>query len=122
MNGWIASLALVLSACGAGDDTEAGTRGQCAQGGALDECPPADQTVEGACWRLVDCAAIPLHSNDNNRFDWDNCTNALDRLTSDRQRLVIECIAASTCDELKVDGSPDDPNTAQMHCLLFGGT
>ena len=116
--------AALACACAACDDQNKvdGDRGPCGFGGDLSGCPASELTPEGACDRLVDCAAIPLHSNDNNRFDWDNCTNALDRLTSDRQRLVIECIAGSTCDELKVDGSPDDPNTGQMHCLLFGGT
>jgi hypothetical protein len=109
---------IVLLGCSTSKD---GTRGQCAEGGELNACPEAERTAEGACWRLVDCAAIPLHSDNDNVFDWDNCANDIERLTDDRQRLVIDCIAASTCDGLKVDGSPQQPDTSQMHCLHFGG-
>jgi hypothetical protein len=110
-----------LGGCGAGDDTTEGTRAECAQGGALTDCPDAQRTAEGACWRLVDCGAISIQSTNNNRFTWPRCADALEGLTADRQRLVIDCIAASTCDELRVQGSPDNPNTSQMHCLRFGG-
>ena len=110
-----------LGSCGAGDDTTEGTRAECAQGGALTDCPDAQRTAQGACWRLVDCGAISIQSTNNNRFTWPRCADTLDGLTSDRQRLVINCIAASSCDELRVQGSPDSPNTSQMHCLRFGG-
>jgi hypothetical protein len=110
-----------LGACGAGDDTTEGTRAECAQGGALTDCPDAERTAQGACWRLVDCGAIPVKSDVNNRFTWGRCVDGLDALTADRQRLVIDCVAASTCDELRVQGSPSNPNVNQMHCLRFGG-
>src|SRR5438270_8528137 len=105
------SLLLALAACGAGDDTTDGARGQCAEGGTLTACPEADRTAEGACWRLVDCAAIPLHVDDPNAFDWDNCVDGIQSLTADRERLVIDCIAASSCDALKA---------APRTCLLLG--
>jgi hypothetical protein len=111
---------IALLGCSANDTTD-GTRGQCAEGGELTACPEAERTSEGACWRLVDCAAIPLHSNQNNVFDWNHCVNGIERLTTDRERLVIDCIAASSCDQLKVDGSPQQPDTTQMACLRFGG-
>ena len=117
---WASLVLIALVACGAGDDTTDGTRGQCAEGGALNACPEAERTAEGACWRLVDCAAIPLHSDDMNVFDWDNCVDDLQQLTSDRERLVVDCIAASSCDSLKVDGSPRTPDPTQMHCLRLG--
>jgi hypothetical protein len=110
-----------LGGCGAGDDTTDGTRGQCAEGGALNTCPESERTAEGACWRLVDCAAIPLHSDDPNVFDWDNCVDGIQQLTTDRERLIVDCIAASSCDALKVDGSPRTPDTGQMPCLQLGG-
>ena len=120
----LASLALaIVSACGTGDDVAVGSRGNCAQGGVLTDCPDAERTSEGACWRLVDCGAIPVAYNDPNepfRLDWGTCVDGLDSLTADRQRLVIGCIAASTCDQLRVDGSPDRPNTDQMYCLRLG--
>jgi hypothetical protein len=126
MKGWIAglvpALVLVASACGAGDDTIEGTRAECAQGGALTDCPDAAQTPEAACWRLVDCGAIPVQSDNtmNPPFTWGRCVNAIESKTADRQRLIISCIAASTCDLLRVDGSPANPNTGEMHCLRIG--
>ncbi|HEX7842599.1 MAG TPA: hypothetical protein VF469_34235 [Kofleriaceae bacterium] len=108
-------------ACGTGDDTNAGTRAECALGGALTDCPEAQRSSQGACWRLVDCGAIAIESNSQNRFTWGRCVDSLDSLTADRQRLVIDCVAASTCDELRVSGSPTNPDPHQMHCLRFGG-
>jgi hypothetical protein len=101
---WIASLVLV-AACGSGDDTSEGARGQCAFGGELNDCPDAPKTPEGACWRLVDCGAIPLEIEDPmdpGEFDWGVCVDVIETRTADRQRLMINCIAASTCDELRV--------------------
>jgi hypothetical protein len=110
-----------LGACGAGDDTTEGTRAECAQGGALTDCPDAERTAQGACWRLVDCGAISVSSDNANRFTWPRCVDRIEGATADRQRLVINCIAASTCDELRVAGSPRTPNPNDMHCLRFGG-
>ena len=104
---WL-SFVLFAAACSQAD----GTRGQCAEGGALNACPEADRTPEGACWRLVDCGAIPLKADDpNRRFDWNDCVDGIEGMTDDRQRLVVDCIAADTCDSLKVD-----PNA----CFLLG--
>ena len=103
---WIACLVLA-AACGAGDDTSDGARDKCAFGGALNDCPDAEKTSQGACWRLVDCGAIPLEVEDPgnpNAFDWGVCVDNIDDLTADRRRFVIECIALSTCDELRTSG------------------
>jgi hypothetical protein len=110
-----------LGACGADDDTIEGTRAECAQGGALTDCPDAERTAEGACWRLVDCGAIAVKSDNDNRFTWARCVDRLDSQTQDRQRIMIGCIAASTCDELRVDGSPGSPNPNEIRCLRLGG-
>jgi hypothetical protein len=110
-----------LGACGAGDDTTEGTRAACAQGGALTDCPDAERTAQGACWRLVDCGAISVKSDVDNRFTWGRCVDTLERQTEDRQRLVISCIAASTCDELRVQNSPTNPDPNNMRCLRLGG-
>ena len=107
------SLLLLLAACNAGDDTTDGARGLCAEGGALNQCPEPPKTPQDACWKLVDCAAIPLDTMNN--FDWGDCVNGIERLTDDRQRLVIDCIAASSCDALK-----PDPQNGQIACLLLG--
>lgn len=103
---WIACLVLAAAACGAGDDTTDGARDKCAFGGALNDCPDAPKTSQGACWRLVDCGAIALEVEDPanpNAFDWGECVDDIDDLTADRRQLVIECIAASTCDELRTN-------------------
>ncbi len=124
MQGWIAGLALVVvAACGADDDVAGGARAQCAQGGELTDCPDAERTAPGACWRLVDCGAIAVSSGDpmSGRFDWDRCVGRIEGLAAEYERLVINCIAASTCDQLRVDGSPDQPNTDQMLCVALGG-
>jgi hypothetical protein len=119
----VAIVVAVLSsaACGAGDDTIEGTRAECAQGGALNDCPDAERTAQAACWRMVDCGAISVQSDNDNRFTWGRCVDTLESQTSDRQRLVINCIAASTCDELRVNNSPGSPNPNDMRCLRFGG-
>ena len=117
-------LAIAIACVGwaaCGTDDKQGTRAECAQGGALTDCPDAERTSQGACWRLVDCGAIAIQSSAANRFTWGRCVDSLDSLTADRQRLVIDCVAASTCDELRVDGSPGNPDPHDMHCLRFGG-
>lgn len=103
MKGLFASLLLVaVIACGASDDVYLGSRGECEFGGTLTDCENATRDVHGACWRMVDCGAIIVHheTNDNAR-DWDNCVGELETTTEDRRRLVIACIASSTCDELR---------------------
>jgi hypothetical protein len=125
MKGWYMlalALPLALAACNAGgDDTTDGTRGQCAAGGALEDCPEAQRTPEGACWRLVDCGAIPLASDNGGVFDWGTCVDRLESATADRERVVIDCIAASTCDALKTSGDPRRPDPNAMYCLRLGG-
>ena len=111
----------MLSACGAGDDTTEGTRAACAQGGALTDCPDAERTAQGACWRLVDCGAISVKSDVDNRFTWARCVDGIETRTADRQRLIINCVAASSCDALRVQGSPRNPNPNEMYCLRLGG-
>jgi hypothetical protein len=103
MKGLIASVLLAaMIACGASDDAQFGSRGECEFGGTLTDCESAQRTVHGACWRLVDCGAIILHHETNdNVLDWDNCVGQLERTTEDRRRLVVACIASSTCDELR---------------------
>jgi hypothetical protein len=118
---WLALLLLV--ACSNAD----GTRGQCAEGGELAACPEAERTAEGACWRLVDCGAIPLKRDENpdgspnfNIFDWDNCVGDLESGRTDSERVAIDCIAAATCDSLKTD-NPRDPDPSQIACLVAAG-
>ena len=112
-------LFLLCVACGAGDDTADGTRGLCAAGGALTDCPDAARTAEAACWRLVDCAAIPIAADPDFVFDWGRCVDTIESQTIERERLIVSCLAGSTCDALKVGGSPDRPDPDDIHCLRF---
>jgi len=87
--------------------------------------PDAERTAEAACWRLVDCGAISV---DDPMFeDFGDGSTGARASTGSRasptsyRSLVINCIAASTCDQLRVDGSPDAPNRDQMYCLRLRG-
>ena len=113
----LAGLVLAATGCGAGDDVAGGARALCASGGELTDCPDAELTPEGACWRLVDCGAIPLSHPD--RIDWGTCVDDIGELTADRQGLVTACVAASTCDQLRSDSSTA-PDTSDFYCLRLG--
>jgi len=103
---WLRLMLLAAVACTAGDDTADGTRAQCAEGGALNQCPAYPATAQGACWRLVDCGAAKLHRDNPDQFDWDRCVEDIQGMLSPQQELVIACIEASTCDQLKADRDP----------------
>ncbi|HSD88126.1 MAG TPA: hypothetical protein VLB44_11450 [Kofleriaceae bacterium] len=104
MRRWTSFLIIALAACGAGDDTADGTRSLCAEGGALnDQCVEPITTPRDACWRLVDCGAIPVHRDDPFDLDWDRCVDDLTSMDDVQQQLVIACIGASTCDQLRND-------------------
>ena len=117
------ALAVSLVAC-ASDDASPGARTNCAQGGELTDCPDVEAAAEAVCWRLVDCGAIAISGGDaedeQGRFDWGLCVDRLESIPEDRSRLVRNCVAASTCDQLRVDGSPTNPNTNQMYCIALG--
>jgi hypothetical protein len=109
-------LVFALAAC---SDTSDGARSQCAAGGAIQgTCPLVDRTIQSACFRLVDCGAILLQSRN---FDWQGCLAALQGVLPQAQELVIDCISRATCDALKVQGSPDNPDPNMMYCLAVGG-
>ena len=110
MKGWTCLVLIALGACNAGDDVADGTRALCSEGGELNDCPDAPQTAWDACWRLVDCGAIPVFHNTGGD-DFDDCVSDIESRLAPAQRLVIACIGASTCDQLRLD---DD------RCFLFG--
>ena len=122
MKGLYASVTLALSmlgSCSATNGIAGGARAECAHGGALVDCPEAERTPEGACWRLVDCAAIPVKDeNDDNVLDWGACVNYIEARSTAGETLIIDCIAASSCDQLQNVGP-----TYDLHgpCLLLGG-
>ncbi|MBP9087626.1 MAG: hypothetical protein KBG15_16000 [Kofleriaceae bacterium] len=114
--------AVALTALTAGcDDTKAvdGARTGCAVGGALNGCQAPAATVIDACNRLVDCGSIPVDNEDENGFDWGRCVDQLESRQVDQQRFTISCIVASACDELRTDGSPNNPY-GRIACLAFG--
>ena len=113
MKGWTTLVFIALVACSGGDDTADGTRGPCAEGGELNnqDCHANPQTPWDACWRMVDCGAIPVHQNDEYRDDFDNCLTAIESMLAGQQQLTIDCIGASTCDQLRLDND---------RCFLFG--
>jgi hypothetical protein len=122
MKSWLVLVVVLASACTAGDDTASGARSRCAEGGALNACPDGVPTPQGACWRMVDCGAISISSADpTNHFDWGDCVDRIEGSTTVAQTLIVNCIVASTCDALKVQGSPDDPREDQMACFHLGG-
>ena len=129
MKGWLILYAvltgLALSAaagCNAGDDTTDGTRARCGTGGALTSCPDPARTAEAACWKLVDCGVIPLNRDQADGFDWGLCVDGIQRQTADIEGLIISCIAASSCDALIVEGSPQRPRVDLIHCLRIGAS
>jgi len=104
---WTCVLFLALAACTPGDDTADGTRGICAEGGTLnDQCHEPITTARDACWRMVDCGAIPSHGPDEFSFDWDRCVDRIEGMGDIQQDIAIACIGASTCDQLKNDERP----------------
>src|SRR5260221_14176535 len=115
-------LCVFLAACTAGDDTASGARGFCSEGGPLTSCPDSPRTAQGACWHMVDCGAIAINSGDiDNNFDWGQCVDRIEATTDVAAQLIIGCIVASSCDALKVNGSPHNPDEHQMLCFHLGG-
>ncbi|MEZ4359787.1 MAG: hypothetical protein R3B48_06370 [Kofleriaceae bacterium] len=118
---WLFSLAAPLALLAACDTDRAadGARGACAEGGSLGDCREVVETPEEACDRLVRCAAIPRDAEDDNGFDWGRCVDRIAGLSVEQARFVIACVGASSCDELKVNGSPSQPGPRPF-CLEFG--
>ncbi len=113
---------VVLCACSAGDDTATGSHANCAEGGAINQCDGAVSTARDACWKLVDCGAISINSGDTDKhFDWGACVDRIETSIDTEQQLIVSCIAASSCDALKVQNSPDNPNPNAIACLRLGG-
>jgi hypothetical protein len=106
MKGLIASgLLAALIACSASEGVYLGSRGNCEFGGTLTDCENAERTVHDACFRLVDCGAIPLrYEEENNNLDWDECVRRLEGAEDAITDAVVSCIAVATCDELRTHG------------------
>ena len=112
---------LSLCSCSAGDDTSTGAHAKCSEGGAINDCDIDVVTAQDACWKLVDCGAIPVSSDNNNVFDWGACVDRIETFIDVGEQLAIDCVGASSCDALRVEGSPDQPDANQISCLHLGG-
>jgi hypothetical protein len=97
----------VLGAC---DGTD-GTRGPCAAGGQILDDPTCHdvETVDDACWKLVECGVIPLESEEGGPPDWSNCVGWLEDMREHNRTLAIACVDAASCDQLLVNDSPNNP-------------
>jgi hypothetical protein len=115
----LVALAVSLSPGCDGDRAADGARGSCAEGGVLQRCEGQVVDSLDACDRMVACAAIPRDAEDENGFDWGRCVDRLESLTPAQEQFVISCIGASTCDDLKIQGSPNAPN-GRGFCFEFG--
>ncbi len=106
------AVALGCAACDDDDGFKEGARGPCAAGGQLAGCDDSARTPEAACWRLVECGALPTEAEEPGVRDWGRCVDDLERMIEDRATVVIACVATSTCDELRGLGAPhpyEDP-------------
>ena len=114
----LCALAALLAACGT-SGPEPGARSDCASaGGPLSQCPPESpesiDTPDDACWKMVECGAMPVARPDDRQdcgfCDWQSCVNFIDQLPDQQLELALACVQAAPCDELKAPGSPDDPD------------
>ena len=116
---WTSAAASACDSVGSAD----GTRGRCASpAGELLGCEAGPiETPEDACFRLVDCAAIPIQSAEGqDNLDWGDCIDILDGFSPERFDYAVACIAASSCDELRPNGGPATPYERPL-CLQHGG-
>jgi hypothetical protein len=91
-------------ACGV-DSPKPDARELCAMSGRpLRECDQGSLVgAEDACWRLVQCGAIPAANPDSDPsccFDWAACVNHVDGLPDEQFEQALACIEAATCAEL----------------------
>ena len=115
---------IVQGGCGDGESLQ-GTREPCATAsGTLLGCDDLPiESPEDACWRLVECGVIPLEHEGDNVLDWTACVRFIERLTGARYDYTLQCIEASTCDDLTVGNSPVNPGTSDPQlplCLQYG--
>jgi hypothetical protein len=120
---------IALAACAAAgcDDegSKSGVRGECASaGGPLEQCDRVDLiSPEDACWRLVECGAIPIANPEEEPeccFDWERCVNYMEGLNDPAFELSLSCLEAAPCDSLKWNGSPNRPTDELPPCLEQG--
>ena len=117
--------ALVAAACGVDSDRSTpGLRGPCGSaGGPLSECEGTPiVSAEDACWRLVECGAIPVANPEDDPgccFDWARCVDYVEELPDLDFEVALTCIEHAPCDHLTAGGSPDRTN-GRPPCLEQG--
>jgi hypothetical protein len=114
----------LLGACG-DDQPTPGLRGECAQtGGTLLGCDDGViETAEDACWKLVECGVIPVDHTDDGVLDWSRRVTEIRVTQNERERFILACVEASSCDDLKDGRSPINPprwEDALPLCLQYG--
>jgi hypothetical protein len=125
MRGLIIALA-VCAAAGCDDQgSKAGVRGECAfSGGPLEQCDRVELlSQEDACWRLVECGAIPVSNPEDEPdccFDWAHCVSYMQALPDPAFEQSLSCLEVAPCDSLKWNGSPNRPNDELPPCLDQG--
>lgn len=98
--------ALALAGCEGTD----GTRGPCAAGGQILDDPSCDvESVEDACWKLVQCGVLPLEGEEEGDADWGRCLDRLEDMRAHNRELALVCVESASCDELIVNDSPNNP-------------
>lgn len=122
----LAALGILLVSCSF-DDSAPGVRSRCATASADPLCEEArTDTPEAACWRLVECGAIPVRNpegEEDSYFDYNLCVRFFERLDRHRLDLSLACVNQATCDELRFDGSPNHPRRnidSFPLCLAYG--
>jgi hypothetical protein len=118
------ALAVSLAACDV-DGPKPGVREPCSTAaGPLQECERVElMSAADACWRLVECGAIPIANPEADPeccFDWTSCVDYIEELPDPQYELTLACLEAATCDELKWNGSPNRPNDELAPCLDQG--
>ncbi|HWM86676.1 MAG TPA: hypothetical protein VNO33_12580 [Kofleriaceae bacterium] len=101
----IAAVLCGAPACGI-DGSKSGDRELCtAVGDPAVECEPvALGGAEDACWRLVQCSAIPVANPESQPsccFDWAACVEHIEHLPDQQFESALACIESSSCDDLK---------------------
>lgn len=121
----ILALALLPLASCSFDEASPGVRGQCGATSGEPLCPEDTiETGEDACWRLVECGAIPVASPEGEDFfDQPTCERYFQRISEHRFNVSVACVATSSCDQLRFRDGPNGPSTNPERmplCLEYG--
>lgn len=96
---------LCAGACGI-DGPRPPARGHCSpEGDPRLGCEPvALASAEDACWRLVECGAVPVANPESDPsccFDWGACVTRVESMPDEQFELAMACIESSSCEETR---------------------